>query len=435
MMVRFLTALIIAKLALFVMKFSKTSGTSLVGMLVLKICPDFLSKAKKYVKSDKISVTGTNGKTTTAGLISCIFENNGRKIVNNKQGANMLTGVANAFAQKLLPAFNFDNCVIESDEAYLLKLYNYMEFDYLVITNLFRDQLDRYGEIDTTALKIKRAIEKNPALKLVVNADDPLLINLGGANKSVYFGFKHIEFNTDKSNFESPKEVPLCACGREFKYDKTFFAHLGHYYCDCSFTRPNPKYNACLVLHKNYSELTVYKSTFRIPLAGVYNAYNALAAIAVGFECGFNPEQIQNALDKYEGEFGRSQTLNYKGCKALIHLIKNPTGASEVLKTVDTNTKILVAINDNYADGRDVSWLWDSAFENLAAAKEKIICSGIRAYDMALRLKYAGVGEEKLIVIEDINRALNYLVKNKEDVTILSSYTALLEIKKIMRKK
>ena len=156
----------------------RSSGTSFVGMFTLKTNPDFLNFCSKYILHEKISVTGTNGKTTTAGLIAQILEANKKEVIHNAQGANMLTGIANVFATTVVPSKRYDNCVLESDEAYLAKLYDYMKLDYLVVTNLFRDQLDRYGELDTTAKKIQEAIDKNPDLKLILNADDPFVNRL-----------------------------------------------------------------------------------------------------------------------------------------------------------------------------------------------------------------------------------------------------------------
>jgi UDP-N-acetylmuramyl tripeptide synthase len=373
-MVRFLLALCAGKIVFKLVKMFKLgSGTSLAGLLVLKIYPDFLKEAKKYVTGAKISITGTNGKTTTSGLISCIFEQNGRKIINNSEGANMLTGVVNAFVQKLWPGRIFNNCIIESDEAYLTRLYDYMEFDSLLVTNLSRDQLDRYGELDTVALKIKEAVLKNPNLKLFINADDPLLTEVFNEN-AIYYGFEKGDYKAD------------------------------------------------LTLHEDCMEITLNGNTFKINLLGAYNGYNALAAIVTGLEYGFSPEQIQAALDNYKGAFGRCQKVCLKGKEVLIHLIKNPAGTTEVLKTITPGANLLIAINDNYADGCDVSWLWDAQFEYLADA-QNIITSGKRAHDMALRLKYAGV--KNIIVNKNLKDAI------KQADIILCTYTVLLEIKKL----
>ena len=231
MRLRFYTTLIIAKLAYLAIKIlSKTSGTSFVGMLALKLCPNFLKYCSKYINNEIVTITGTNGKSTTSGLIAHILETSHQKVVHNLEGANMLTGVANVFALKVRPFVRFDYAVIESDEAYLTKLYDYMKSDWLVVTNLFRDQLDRYGELNTTAGFIKDAISKNPDLKLILNADDPLVSTFGGNNYSVYYGFENVEYDTSyehKSN--APSEVFNCNCGQKLEYSKQFFAQEGHY--------------------------------------------------------------------------------------------------------------------------------------------------------------------------------------------------------------
>lgn len=441
--IHFYTAIICARLVYLAIKIlNKSSGTSFVGMMTLKICPDFLSFCRKYVKSgNAITVTGTNGKTTTSGLLAHILEEDKYKLIHNVKGANMLTGIANVFALNILPFRRFDYAVLESDEAYLTKLYDYFNADYLLVTNLFRDQLDRYGELSTTASFIQSAIDKNPKLTLVLNADDPLVMNFGRNKKAKYYGFEKVEILSDVHNSASnaPTEVFNCICGNPLKYDKQFFAQEGHYHCEfCSFKRPEPDYKGFVQIFSDYSILTVKHENaeyeFRVNLVGLYNAYNVLGAVACALENGIPYETIKSAVLSYQSIFGRAERRIINGHNTLIQLIKNPTGASEVLKTVDLSSKILIAINDNYADGRDISWLWDSDFEQLKNAQKSIITSGIRAKDMALRLKYAGIPPEKIIVEEDIYRAVELAASSgdkDERITILPSYTALLKISKM----
>lgn len=422
---RFYISLIIARLAYLAIKLrNKSSGTSFVGMLTLKICPDFLKHCRKYITKDVATVTGTNGKSTTSGLMAHILEVNGQKVIHNLEGANMLTGVANMFA--IAPHRHYDYAVIESDEAYLTKLYDYIKSDYLVVTNLFRDQLDRYGELNTTAEFIKNAIDKNPDLKLILNADDPLVATFDRTKYAVYYGFENVKCST-KSN--APSEVFNCMCGHVLEYSKQFFAQQGHYFCSkCGYKRPACDYPADVEVFDEYSIITLKGYEFKVNLTGLYNAYNALASIAFAYELGMNEAQIQEALDSYHAIFGRTEKRTINGNPVLIQLIKNPTGASEVLKTVDLNSNIVIAINDNYADGRDISWLWDSDFEQLKDAKKLVITSGIRANDMATRLKYAGIPQERIIIEPNIKKAIEKAAKDGK-TTILPSYTALLSIK------
>lgn len=440
--VRFYTALVLARLTYLAIKLlHRSSGTSFVGMMTLKVCPDFLAHCRKYIKNNAITISGTNGKTTTSGLVAHIFEENQNSIIHNVKGANMLTGIANVFALNIKPFKRFDYAVIESDEAYLTKLYDYFKADYLLVTNLFRDQLDRYGELSTTASFIQNAIDKNKELKLILNADDPLVTNFGKGKNAIYYGFEEVEFCSEIHNTTSnaPTEVFNCICGKPLQYNKQFFAQEGHYYCaKCGFKRPEPNYKGYIKIYSDYSELKIRHKDkdfkFKINLVGLYNAYNVLGAVACAMENGIDYQTIKKAVSTYKSIFGRAERRIINGHKTLIQLIKNPTGASEVLKTVDLSSNIVIAINDNYADGRDISWLWDSDFEQLKNAQKLVITSGIRAKDMATRLKYAGIPQEKIIVEEDIKSAIALAAKSdniEERITILPSYTALLKISKM----
>ncbi len=440
--VRFYTALVLARLTYLAIKLlHRSSGTSFVGMMTLKVCPDFLAHCRKYIKNNAITISGTNGKTTTSGLVAHIFEENQNSIIHNVKGANMLTGIANVFALNIKPFKRFDYAVIESDEAYLTKLYDYFKADYLLVTNLFRDQLDRYGELSTTASFIQNAINKNKELKLILNADDPLVTNFGKGKNAIYYGFEEVEFCSEIHNATSnaPTEVFNCICGKPLQYNKQFFAQEGHYYCaKCGFKRPEPNYKGYVKIYSDYSELKIRHNDkdfeFKINLVGLYNAYNVLGAVACAMENGIDYQTIKKAVSTYKSIFGRAERRIINGHKTLIQLIKNPTGASEVLKTVDLSSNIVIAINDNYADGRDISWLWDSDFEQLKNAQKLVITSGIRAKDMATRLKYAGIPQEKIIVEEDIKSAIALAAKSdniEERITILPSYTALLKISKM----
>ena len=289
--------------------------------------------------------------------------------------------------------------------------------------------------MNTTAGFIKNAIDKNPDLKLILNADDPIVATFNRTKYAVFYGFENVEYDCSyehKSN--APSENFNCNCGQELKYSKQFFAQQGHYYCPkCGYKRHKCDYPADVKVYNDYSIITVQSRElsfeFKVNLAGLYNAYNALAAIAFGFETGLNQEEIQKALDTYHAIFGRTEKRIINGNPAIIQLIKNPTGASEVLKTVDLKSNIVIAINDNYADGRDISWLWDSDFEQLKNAEKLVITSGTRAYDMATRLKYAGIPQERIIVEPNLKKAIDKATMAGK-TTILPSYTALLKIEK-----
>lgn len=446
--ISFYTALFSAKTINKCLHLMKSAGTSLPGLIALKISKNFLSFLSKYCQKKVVTVTGTNGKTTTAGLLAHILKTAQNSVLHNEKGANMLSGIASSLAVNYKPFSRFDYAVLESDEAYLTKLYDYLFADYLLVTNLFRDQLDRYGELDTTAKKIQDAISKNPKLKLLINADDPMLAGLGEKNTKIYYGFENITYKNQQQESMSPPEAVVCPwCKSDLTYEKRYYAHVGRFYCEkCSKKRTEPNYKAYAVIYDDYSEIYIKfeengkekELYFKSGLIGLYSAYNTLAAISAALELQIAPETIQLGLDTYKAVFGRAEKRIVNNKEVLIQLIKNPTGASEVIRTVnkDTCSKLLIIINDNYADGRDVSWLWDTDFELLKEYTGDIIVSGTRAYDMAVRLKYAGFDTSKIEVRTDIKQSVDYAISQTEDngkLLIMPTYTALLAMQKILK--
>ena len=446
--ISFYTALFGAKTINHGLHLFKSQGTSLPGVVAMKISKNFLSFLSKYCEKSIITITGTNGKTTTSGLFAHILKTANNTVLHNEKGANMLSGMATSLAVGYKPFSKFDYTVLESDEAYLTKLYDFIKADYLFVTNLFRDQLDRYGELDTTAKKIQEAISKNPHLKIFINADDPMLSDLGKDNKKILFGFEKIEFKTTQKDFQTQTETILCSCKKDLSYEEKYYDHIGKYYCqNCNKKRQIPNYKGFATIHDDYNKITVkFESNnvekelqFKSHLVGLYNAYNALAAISGALELGLEQEIIQKGLDTYQSAFGRAQKLSINNKNILIQRIKNPTGASEVLRTVNENTckKLLLAINDNYADGRDISWLWDTDFEKLANYPISVTVTGIRAYDMAVRLKYAGFDENKITINQNLKDAFQTSlneIEEGEQLLVMPTYTALLEMQKILEK-
>ena len=439
----FFISLFTAKIIKFGLAVTKLSGgTSIIGKIVLKICPDFLTYANKYIKT-KINVTGTNGKTTTSGLISHLLKNSGHSLINNALGANMIQGVVNTISVDLNPFKTYEYSVIESDEAFLEIIYNKFEADYLVVTNLFRDQLDRYGELATTKQFIQNGIDKGvnnkgESVNLILNSDDPLVASFKGKKEHIFYGVENVNYADGLKPLESKTEEAFnCPiCGKPLSYEKKFYAQQGHYYCECGYKRPEPKYKAFVTLYKTHSVLNINGEEFEVPLVGLFNAYNALASIALCKELNIKTEDIQKNLGTFKVAFGRSEVKYLNGKKTLIQLIKNPIGANEVLKTVDLDSNLLIIINDNYADGRDVSWLWDAEFEGINANRNEIVVSGIRANDMALRLKYAGIDTNKIKIINDIEKAVDYIGESADNnITILPTYTALLKLDKMKQLK
>lgn len=433
------------------------AGTSMPGLVAKKISPRILSHLVEQTKGDIINVTGTNGKTTTSSFIASILRSANRKVAHNSKGANMLTGIitamldnANCFAK-----LDIDNAVLETDEAFLQIVADYFTSDYLLVTNLFRDQLDRYGEVDATAKLIQKAIDKfklhsyekahhleNPPLfTILLNADDPTIQTLADEN-TIFFGFDDIIYRQPHKQVELP-EIQ-CQCGQNLFYSKHYYGHIGHYSCACGICRPETYLSATAEIFINYSilhlenKLTGEEFSIKVNLSGVYNAYNALAAITLAVKMGIDKSDIQKGFETYETVLGRAQTKIINGKKTVIQLIKNPVGAGEALQTVidDKNAKILLVINDNYADGRDISWLWDVDFEGLQNHNKKIIVSGIRYADMAVRLKYAGVAPDDIILEKNIGKALKLALENtseEEKLYVLPTYTALMQMQKFLK--
>lgn len=448
----YIIAIFIVKSSIWLIKFFKLgSGTNLPGKIARKIYPETLSKLVKQTRKEIITVSGTNGKTTTAGLIASIFETQQRKVVHNKRGANMLTGVTSAVAEKssLNGSLDCDNCILEMDEAYLDPAFEEFNPDLVILTNLFRDQLDRYGELNATAQKMESAVIKSSKIKpmkLLLNADDPLVSGIGNdpcsdSLKRVFYGFDEVEYVNQREKSFSPQETVNCKCGKTLEYEKLFYGHLGYYYCSCGVKRNTAKTRANALVNVNSSVITIKSENqgefkINVNLPGLYNCYNVLSAAAIALETGIAKEKIIKGIESYSTTFGRAEFLKLKGKNTLIQLIKNPIGATEVISAIknDNKGKLFIIINDNYADGRDVSWLWDANFEMLADYNNTAVVSGIRAEDMAVRLKYAGIKENNILIEKNIKKAMNTAldsVENDEILYILPTYTALLEIDKI----
>lgn len=424
------------------------SGTSMPGIVAKKISPKILSDLVNQTRKEIITVTGTNGKTTTANFISAILRSSGRKVAHNTKGANMLTGVTTAMVEKAncFAKLDADNSVLESDEAYLKVFADYFSADYLLVTNLFRDQLDRYGELDTTAKMIKTAIEKFRAqsekFTVLLNADDPGIQSLAD-EKTLFFGFEDIKFAFEHKQTQG--EVATCRCGKDFEFSKIYYGHIGHYHCSCGMKRPDTFLKATAEIFVDHSVIYIKNPlngeefSVCVNMPGVYNAYNALGAITLAIKIGIATEDIISSFDGYKTVFGRAESCILKGKNTIIQLIKNPVGAGEVLQTVydDKKAKILIIINDDYADGRDVSWLWDANFDLLKDYDKKIIVSGVRYADMAVRLKYAGIKNENIILEPDIKKAMILALENTdidEKLYIMPTYTALLKMQKFIKK-
>ncbi len=420
----------------------RTGGTTAPGRMLLKVSPSSLRRMAAELDAGSVLVSATNGKTTTAAMIAAALERAGRPVVHNRAGSNMAWGVATA----LLDAGRERDQIglFEVDEAWLPAVARDTDPRLLLLSNLFRDQLDRYGELELLADRwAELTAELDGRSRLVLNADDPLVADLGRERSGVtYFGVE--DDSQALPGMQHAADSKHCRnCGHAYEYEAIYLGHMGRYRCpNCGRTRPEPQVAATSVTLDGMSGSHVEMRTpqgdlkLDLPLPGLYNVYNAVAAAATALELGVPLETVGEALEGFGGAFGRVETIPVAGRQVSILLIKNPAGANEVLRTLileDEQLDLWIALNDGIADGRDISWIWDADFEVLAGRVRRVTCSGTRAEEMALRLKYAGV-EAEPEVDRDLGRSLDAAVANAagDRVYALPTYTALLELRDIL---
>jgi UDP-N-acetylmuramyl tripeptide synthase len=422
-------------------------GTTLPGRLLLRLAPDAIARLGAGLEEATV-VSATNGKTTTTGMISAILAAEGREPVHNRAGSNMTWGVATALLEQ-----RGSEGLFEVDEAWLPKVAAQLDPSLIVLGNLFRDQLDRYGEIETLADDwAELVVARAGRTRFVLNADDPLIADLGraadGARREgvLYFGVE--DPGQALPELQHASDAKHCRrCGTPYAYERAFVGHLGHYSCPgCGASRPRPDVAATAIeLHGMRGSTVTLRVpegadlSLELPLPGLYNVYNALAALAAAFELGVDPRRAAAALADVRAAFGRVETIEVGETPVSILLIKNPAGANEVLRTLrlesggEDGLDLWIALNDRIADGRDVSWVWDADFELLCGAVRRVTCAGTRAPEMALRLKYAGWPEDRIAVETDIGPALDSAVAAApEQLFALPTYTALLELRKLL---
>lgn len=448
---RLFLAILIGKLIGFLAQaFGRGSGQSAPGLVALKIYPNLIVDLSKSIEK-KVVITATNGKTTTSEMVAQILEENDDRYVRNSSGSNLKRGIASALIEKSDYMGNIDvkYGVFEVDEAEFANVTSEIKPDTVVLGNIFRDQLDRYGEIDAIAKKWQKTLEKlSSKTLLIINADDPslgLIANSFRGDK-IYYGIKSHK-DIKKGEIEHASDSVRCFnCRKVLNYKTKMFSHLGDYYCiSCSLKRPklqiwanNIRHNKDSIEFKLYDNKTIVE--IKIDILGTYNVYNALAAFVVGKNWEFDNSIIKSALSSFRPAFGRMEEFKIGENKFKIILVKNPTGANtavEILSKVD-DKYIISALNDKIADGTDVSWIYDVDFESIGKIKE-IICMGTRRYDLALRLKYADVDEKIMRIGEnywkEIEKMSKKKIKKDEYIYILPTYTAMLEIRKILVKK
>ena len=438
-----------SKLIKLIIKLFGGGGTAAPGLLAEYIDPKILNKLAKYYKG-AIFVTGTNGKTTTARLLGKILEEAKIGFIHNRSGSNLLRGLIGTMIDNLtFDPFSQKTALFEVDEATLPLASITTNPKVIIFNNLFRDQLDRYGEVD----KIRKIWQKtllhlDSSTTLILNSDDHSVAHLGSISKTrvIYFGIE--DKNLSLGKLPHASDFTSClVCDGELQFDEIYLSHLGKYRCStCGLVRPKPDVYANKIIlneEKGFSaQIITPKGEIQvnISLPGLYNVYNTLAAVSAGLSLGINLNTIKKALEASQAAFGRAEILDFENKKIFIGLVKNPTGFNEVLRVLFNKSSkkfLMIAVNDLIADGRDVSWFWDVDFEVLVGKTHKIWLSGIRASDMNLRLKYTGA-IFKLETEENIQNCFEKAIEGTqigETLYILPTYTALLEIKKIMARK
>lgn len=410
------------------------AASVLPGEIARRLQPKALPLLFKQVRRGVILVVGTNGKTTTSLLLRTILERQGWRVAHNATGANLINGLVTTLLENtnLLGQLDADYAILEVDENVLPLICKDCQPQYILGLNLFRDQLDRYGEVDTISRRWKDAISPlSTQTRVILNADDPTLSHLGQQlpQKVLFFGLSEPELYLD----EIPHAVDsiYCpSCGHPLDYQGVYLSHLGDYHCpSCGFSK---------------SQLAVDSREWPQILIGIYNKYNTLAAGLVAQEMGIDTDTIYDTIKNFRAAFGRAEELEVKGKHVRILLSKNPVGMNETIRAVcdiqkqgGASTKLIV-LNDRTPDGTDVSWIWDVDTEKLVELGGTIVVSGDRVYDMALRLRYSQTEEEnnlKLIIKEDLQAAITTALEHTpadETLHILPTYSAMLEVRGLL---
>jgi UDP-N-acetylmuramyl tripeptide synthase len=436
-------------------------ATSAPGKVLMRLAPGAIGALGGRLTRGSVLISATNGKTTTAAMAASILQQAGIPLVHNQAGANMAGGVATTLLDAAGPHGSIagELGLFEVDELWLTSLASQLHPRAILLGNLFRDQLDRYGELDAIADSWQRVLAKRDT-QLVLNADDPLLADLGREHPdAVFFGVEDDALAL--AGMAHAADAKHCRrCGAPYVFDAIYLGHLGHYHCpSCSQTRPRPTVTATDVRLEGVRAARFTLTTpageaeVQLALPGLYNVYNALAAAALATALEIPLETIAAGLAATRAAFGRAETVTLgiptngsiagggagEGRELRILLVKNPAGTNEVLRTLALEPgehDLLGVLNDQIADGRDVSWIWDADFELLAGRVRTVTCSGSRAADLATRLKYAGIDPARIRVQTDLDVALREAAADRPDdgapLYALPTYTAMLALRELL---
>jgi lipid II isoglutaminyl synthase (glutamine-hydrolysing) len=423
-------------------------GTSLPGKVLIRLAPGAISTLSARLPRGSVIISATNGKTTTAAMVASVLRHAGISVVHNRAGANMAGGVASA----LLGAVHNQGIdgelgLFEIDEFWLDRITPQVRPRAVLLGNLFRDQLDRFGELEAIADRWAHVVATLPSsASVVLNADDPLIADLGRnaqdpahVPRVTYFGVEDPAMAVPEMQHASDSKH-CRRCGAAYVYDAIYLGHLGRYHCpSCGRQRPRPAIAAEQVVLDGTRTASFRLSTpddhaeVRLPLPGLYNVYNALGAAALCLELEIDLGTVVAGLEAVTAAFGRAETVAIGPVEVQTLLVKNPAGANEILRTLALEPgqlDLLAVLNDGIADGRDISWVWDADFELLVSHVRSITCSGTRAAELALRLKYAGVPADRLRVHPNLPEALDQALTSAQSgrLFVLPTYTALLEL-------
>jgi lipid II isoglutaminyl synthase (glutamine-hydrolysing) len=434
-------------------------GTTLPGLVAERLDPRALGDLAAAVPQGCLFVSGTNGKTTSTRILADALQRSGLEPLTNREGSNLLHGLGTTL---LVHAGTFGSLrvgeraigVFEVDEGHLLPAIEAVQPKLVVITNLLRDQLDRYFEIDWVAQLWRKALAALPAESTVVlNADDPQLAHLGEGlpNRVIYYGMEDAEHGQD--GLEHTSDSRRCLrCSKDLEYTRVYYAHLGHYRCPhCGWGRPQPSVVARRIALRGMDGSTLEVEgpagalELDLPLGGLHNAYNALVAVATATAMDVPAEPVRAAVAAARSPFGRLERFTMDGRDVCLALVKNPSGYNETLRLLTSDERpkgLMLAINDQIQDGRDVSWIWDVDFERCRDGVRFIVCAGRRAHDMSVRLKYAGLfegaGGPELIIEQDVLKAFDVAMARSpgsDPLFVLPTYTAMWTLRETLAAK
>lgn len=430
-------AILITKLSSFLLRMVHRGG-SLPGSIGLRLCPNILHKLQ--FTCPIILITGTNGKTSTSNMIAELFEQAGKRIISNRRGDNLKAGITTTLLQNA--SFRGKICkdavILEVDELNVPYIMHHLPVDTFVVTNFFRDQLDRAREMEQLIMKIEHAIQDYKGT-LILNGNDPNVVRLHNAAKGaevLYYGV-HKYANSTMETDEASEGKFCPQCGSKIYYDYYQYSHIGKYYCEhCDFKTPKFTTAGTVVSTVNRT-FTCENIEYHAPQGGLYTIYNCMAVLCVANAYHINAIYATKAFENIKVPVGRNEKFEIHQQQCILNLVKNPTGANEVMKVIeeDTNKKtILLVLNDNPQDGTDVSWIYDTSFEKLINENtQHIICSGTRAYDIALRLKYGGY-KKHIEIQENLKQAVDALLQADHTMYAIATYTALQPVRNLLRR-